>query len=93
LPKYKIDEFSYKKANKNLKQIIDNNYIRQKNYYVFKIILKRFIASPANSIRRGGTFIFVSVLSGLINSKRGVKMIVNFSAKLPLFFYSKKGLL
>ena len=35
LPKYKIDEFSYKKANKNLKQIIDNNYIRQKNYYVF----------------------------------------------------------
>ena len=35
MPKYKIDEFSYKKANKNLKQIIDNNYIRQKNYYVF----------------------------------------------------------
>ena len=35
LPKYKIDEFSYKKANKNLKHIIDNNYIRQKNYYVF----------------------------------------------------------
>ncbi len=35
LPKYKIDDFSYKKASKNLKQIIDNNYIRQKNYYIF----------------------------------------------------------
>lgn len=35
LPKYKIDEFSYKKSNKELKQIIDNNYVSKKNYYIF----------------------------------------------------------
>ena len=35
LPKYKIDEFNYKKANKKLKKAIDDNYIIQKNYRTF----------------------------------------------------------
>jgi len=35
LPSYKIDDFSYKNANKTLKKVIDNNYIVKKNYRVF----------------------------------------------------------
>lgn len=35
LPSYKIDDFSYKNANKTLKKVIDNNYIVKKNYLVF----------------------------------------------------------
>ena len=35
LPNFKIDNFSYKKANKKLKQVIDNNYVLKKNYRVF----------------------------------------------------------
>ncbi len=35
LHNFKIDDFSYKKANKALKKIIDNNYILKKNYRIF----------------------------------------------------------
>lgn len=35
LKNFKIDNFSYKHANKKLKQIIDNNYILKKNYRIF----------------------------------------------------------
>lgn len=35
LPNFKIDDFSYKKANKILKKVIDKNYIVKKNYRVF----------------------------------------------------------
>ncbi len=35
LKDFKIDDFSYKHANKKLKQIIDNNYILKKNYRIF----------------------------------------------------------
>lgn len=36
LKNYKIDEFSYKKANDKLKRIIDNNYSIKKNYRILK---------------------------------------------------------
>ena len=35
LKNFKIDDFSYKNANKILKKVIDNNYILKKNYRVF----------------------------------------------------------
>ena len=35
LRNFKIDDFSYKKANKALKKVIDNNYILKKNYRIF----------------------------------------------------------
>ncbi len=35
LPNYKIDEFSYNRADKTLKKIIDKNYILKKNYRIF----------------------------------------------------------
>ncbi len=35
LRNFKIDDFSYKKANKVLKKVIDNNYILKKNYRIF----------------------------------------------------------
>lgn len=35
LKNYKIDEFSYNKANNELKKVIDNNYVIRKNYRIF----------------------------------------------------------
>ena len=35
LPSYKIDDFSYKNANKTLKKVIDDNYVVKKNYRIF----------------------------------------------------------
>ena len=35
LKNYKIDEFSYKKANNELKKVIDSNYVVKKNYHIF----------------------------------------------------------
>lgn len=35
LRNFKIDDFSYKKANKVLKKVIDSNYILKKNYRIF----------------------------------------------------------
>lgn len=35
LKNFKIDDFSYKHADKKLKRIIDNNYILKKNYRIF----------------------------------------------------------
>lgn len=35
LHSYKIDDFSYKNANKTLKKVIDSNYIVKKNYRIF----------------------------------------------------------
>ena len=35
LRNFKIDDFSYRNANKTLKKVIDNNYILKKNYRVF----------------------------------------------------------
>ena len=35
LPNYKIDEFSYNRADKTLKKIIDKNYVLKKNYRIF----------------------------------------------------------
>ena len=37
LKNYKIDEFSYNKANNELKKVIDNNYIIRKNYRILII--------------------------------------------------------
>ena len=35
LSNYKIDDFSYKRANKEMKNMIDKNYILKKNYRIF----------------------------------------------------------
>lgn len=60
LRNFKIDDFSYKKANKVLKRVIDTNYILKKNYRIFNnpnisfddtmLIMKKILLKRANVV-------------------------------------------
>ena len=60
LRNFKIDDFSYKKANKALKKVIDNNYILKKNYRIFNnpnisfedtmLIMKKILLKRGNVV-------------------------------------------
>lgn len=60
LHNFKIDDFSYKKANKVLKRVIDTNYILKKNYRIFNnpnisfddtmLIMKKILLKRANVV-------------------------------------------
>lgn len=60
LHNFKIDDFSYKKANKVLKKVIDTNYILKKNYHIFNnpnisfddtmLIMKKILLKRGNVV-------------------------------------------
>ena len=60
LHNFKIDDFSYKKANKVLKRVIDTNYILKKNYRIFNnpnisfddtmLIMKKILLKRGNVV-------------------------------------------